>query len=607
MIRPLLVLLFSLLFLSSCTTSTSGGSTGTGVDITAPGPAEKTYCSTTYTPSTPITVTGTAEYKRREITGDQSTVTKGLGAAGSGHPIRFAEIRITDASGVEVQCGETDINGAFSLTVPQGNVTYTIAVRSRSNNSSRLIASVLNSPDKNEVYELTTTFNGSSSTSVGTFTADVTGAILGGAFNILDQLYLANEYLRSKAGSCSSFTGCPNFTVASKVSAYWKPGFNPNNYLGKSGGISFYLPGYDRLFILGGINGDTDNTDTDHFDNSVILHEYGHFLEDNEFVSDSPGGSHSGTSMIDPRLAWSEGWGNFFQAAVQGSPYYIDTIGNIDGSTDFAFFIDLELASNGADLGHDHLDAPSEQDEGVFREFSVTRFLYDVVDTPADSLHGGTDNVTDRFVELWAVLKKSTNGFNQSNAAFRNAGNMTMWQSMMAGSTSLTDQRLIEYQPTDNTQYGKYIATGSSCSAYTFSPKTANGPSLTSSNYLRNNDFYHLKVTSTGSYTILLNFSASAGATSLSDLDIYLYNEDARIGTQSDIVGYSWDDNKETDNTDSLNQININDPQTETITVTLSPGNYLLQVNVYKSALGSLGATDYTLKLNGSALCPTAL
>ena len=57
----------------------------------------------------------------------------------------------------------------------------------------------------------------------------------------------------------------------------------------------------------------------------MIAHEYGHFLMASFSRESSPGGNHSFGEQLDPRLAWSEGWGNFFGAATTGSAHYIDT------------------------------------------------------------------------------------------------------------------------------------------------------------------------------------------------------------------------------------------------------------------------------------------
>ena len=53
------------------------------------------------------------------------------------------------------------------------------------------------------------------------------------------------------------------FSNNAKYQESLEMGFNPNYYFGATGGLSFYLPGYSRLFILGGINGDVNSSDTD--------------------------------------------------------------------------------------------------------------------------------------------------------------------------------------------------------------------------------------------------------------------------------------------------------------------------------------------------------
>ena len=68
--------------------------------------------------------------------------------------------------------------------------------------------------------------------------------------------------------------------------------------------------------------------DTDEFDQSVIAHEFGHYLEDRFARSDSIGGDHGGsTTLLDLRVAFGEGWGNAFSGMVLGGPIYRDSFG----------------------------------------------------------------------------------------------------------------------------------------------------------------------------------------------------------------------------------------------------------------------------------------
>jgi hypothetical protein len=458
-------------------------------------------------------------------------------------------------------------------------------------------------------YSLVTTVNaGGGNVSVGTMqaTAATSGPMLGAAFNILDQIFAANAYLRSKVSSCStSFTGCTNVSLSNpvpKVSAYWEKGFNPNDYFGSSSGLSFYLPDYSRLFILGGISGAIDDADTDHFDNSVILHEYGHFLEDSMFESDSPGGSHNGNKVIDPRLAWSEGWGNFIQAAIlidNGTmpgeapvlPRYFDSSGNVDGTADLFFAVNLEDMS-GTDV------VTGGAGEGNFREFSVSRMLTDAVDgSSAEGTYpSGSDNISDKFAEIWAALTKTTGGgFRQSSVAFRNIGHLHLAQQALSGS-DWSSIRTGNYQDGDTSEYAQYVTPAGTCS-YSINPTVA-ASNLASSNLFLDNDFYHLKITSAGTYTITLTYSDANSAGQEADLDLYLYNESAVFGSSSDIVARSTADP----------DLDPTTAQTETVTVALSPGNYLINVNAYTGgSFSSADATNYTVKLNGVTLCPASL
>jgi len=546
---------------------------------------QTSFCSTpiSYTGTT-VTITGGAQYKAWTSSGS------GLTTPVLTNPIRRAEVRVTNSNGVAVQCAETDGSGNFSFVVPQSSSQLTVSVIARANNS-YVRAYIYDDPRYNNLYSISATFTPSSSQSVGTLSASHLGSVVGGAFNILDQFLNANEYLRSKVGSCSgTFAGCSNFTVTPLVTAYWKLGFNPGEYY-STGPLSYYLPGYSRLFILGGESGDYNSSDTDHFDNSVILHEFGHFIEDVMAVSDSPGGSHNGNKVIDPRLAWSEGWGNFFQAAVRGSADYIDTYGNPSGSTNAYFDVDLENQSVS-------YDTPIYSGEGNFREFSVTRLLWDAIDiTPSEA--SSTDNINDRFIEIWHSLTAS-DYWMKATAAFRAMGLIHEKQTTLP-TTSWSGIRSIEKHQGSTTDYAQYVTTSGACT-YSMTPTDVSGypffdnGSFSTSHWGLNNDFYYLRVPSALSATVEFRYWDADGSGSEADIDFYIYNESARYGTSEDIVGYN----------ESEPDYSAATAETASLSGTVPAGKYLLNVKAYTGgAIG--GAIYYTLKINGSFLCPAAL
>lgn len=134
------------------------------------------------------------------------------------------------------------------------------------------------------------------------------------------------------------------------------------------------------------------------------------------------------------------------------------------------------------------------------------------------------------------------------------------------------------------------------------------------SNLSRDQDFYHIRVASSGTYTIQLSYRDADGADSgedgngavnvvEADLDLVLYNEDAILNSASDMVGVS----------DALPDDNVATSQTESITVTLTAGvNYLLNVRGFVGSDHGVSYwraenTHYSIKIGGADLCPDSL
>ena len=269
--------------------------------------SEKSYCSSVSNPTTATAITATAQFKYRQVNRLVGLTTSATGT------IKRAEVQILDSGGTTIQCGETNATGGISINIPRTAGTYTLKVLSRAENN-YVKASVLDNPTSMTPYSISVSFTlaGSETTKAVTLpAADYTGTLEGGAFNILDQIYLANEFIRNNSSCTNLGSICTPLTGAvDKVRVFWTPGLSPGAYYGSpTASISFFIPSDDTslgmatgIYLMGGINGSTC-VDTDHFDNSVVLHEYGHYLEKAKAYSDSPGGSHSGTTQIDARLA----------------------------------------------------------------------------------------------------------------------------------------------------------------------------------------------------------------------------------------------------------------------------------------------------------------
>ena len=610
-LKGLISLLGISLLISACDATEKAAITGScetdeRVSPSFNGPSEKSYCTINPTYGTPVNITINGGYELRQV-----GVT-GLGPVVGPAAIRYAEVEVLDSAGTRIQCGELNASGQATLSVPQSaSANYTVRINSRgASNSSFNRASVMNCPEKNQVYSLSQDFTPDSSKSL-TLTASATaGAMEGAAFNIFEQISKSNDFLRAQVGA---------FTVAPKVEAYWVRGFNPNVYQNApSSGISFYIPGTRHFFILGGIDGDIDGSDTDHFDNSVIIHEYAHFLEDVLSSTDSPGGAHFGNSVIDPRLAWSEGFANFFQAAVLGSPFYRDSYGTPEDST--ALLLNVNVESPGCAIGNPFsgCDMPRVAYEGNFREFAVTRTLWDLFDT------GGLDTDGDGvaaniFDEIWEAFTDA--GFTTANQAFRSIGLLLEVQrDDIAGSTDISSVlNMAENLTGDTREYSYYVEpNGGGCADFAMNPFSDTGEDsggFVTSFRVRNNDFLFYKHPG-GALNLQLTYNTDdpgGGEVLESDLDLFIYDEGGRFGSANDIVGTSQ-------------SYYDNDPttaETETINGSLPAGNYLINVYVYTGlydqagCIGSPGvqvcqndrvpagdSLTYSLTANGVELCP---
>jgi len=134
--------------------------------------------------------------------------------------------------------------------------------------------------------------------------------------------------------------------------------------------------------------------DTDEFDEYVILHEWGHFFEDELARSDSIGGAHWIPGTVEARVAFGEGWGNAIGAIAPGDPVGCDT---------------GQPASSGSMLNMETYDSYAEE-QGFFNEMSVATFLYDLWDGADD----GVDNASVGFGPIYETMT----GFQRQTDAF---------------------------------------------------------------------------------------------------------------------------------------------------------------------------------------------
>jgi hypothetical protein len=133
--------------------------------------------------------------------------------------------------------------------------------------------------------------------------------------------------------------------------------------------------------------------DTDEFDQHVIAHEFGHYLEHNFSRADSIGGSHSIGQRLDPRVAFGEGFGYAFAAIVLNDTNARDSYNDNGIQRSGGFNIETNPATV----------PPANAGDGLgcwCSESSVWSILWDINDSAADA----NDNVALGFGPIWQVL-----------------------------------------------------------------------------------------------------------------------------------------------------------------------------------------------------------
>lgn len=211
--------------------------------------------------------------------------------------------------------------------------------------------------------------------------ASYTGARAAAPFASLDTLY-------STARAFMAVRPQVNFPL---LPINWSVNNRPEPGDKASGQIntSHYSSDLGGIFILG-----KADVDTDEYDAHVMVHEWGHYFEDKLARSDSIGGSHGSGDIVDPRLAFGEGFGNALSAMILfPDAKYRDTGGV--GQARTTLIIDMETNDS---------DDPKP---GWFSEASVQSVLYDFFDPANESF----DNVALGLGPIYDVMtggQKST-------------------------------------------------------------------------------------------------------------------------------------------------------------------------------------------------------
>jgi hypothetical protein len=325
------------------------------------------------------TIAGSAFYQKIPVNDSGLDITRPVMV-----PIRSTRVEVVDRSLQSVVAvSETDPNGQFRIPVPfEPDLTIRVVTRLRSGD-----LRVADNTNNNALYSITADVDARQA--VGRVTiAD--NSRLSGAFNILEILQRSNDTVR-----LADVTVIPP-----PIAVFWSTrntsrGGNPAEGLV---GTTYFNFTNNTAFVLG-----DRAVDSDEFDDSVIAHEYAHFLAARFSRDDSPGAAHGVGDMLDPRVAWSEGWANFFSSAVRNDQFFRDSMG-----ANGVRILKYDLEDN---------VPPEDVRPGYWSEASVHTLLWDLFDDHADAgdevqfplptiWNAFTDLRNDRFVYFPYFLER---------------------------------------------------------------------------------------------------------------------------------------------------------------------------------------------------------
>lgn len=276
----------------------------------------------------------------------------------------------TPAAGIKVEIvatpsrtvlgsGFTDEKGGYAIAVPVRRATQAyVRALARTEN-----AAVVRPDDRAEWSIVSPVMTAQPRRDVRRDLLATDSTRVAGAFNIAVTIWRANALVRAAA---------PEVALP-PVEIRWDTTY--------SGGTFFQFK--EKVAFINGRRA----RDSDEYDDHVIAHEYGHFLMTSFSRESSPGGSHAMGEQLDPRLAWSEGWSNFFGAATTGSAHYIDT-GALRGRQLVLLSVDLEENVRSGDR------------PGIWSEHSVSSLLWDWYDDGPEE----QDPLALGFTPLWTAF-----------------------------------------------------------------------------------------------------------------------------------------------------------------------------------------------------------
>lgn len=269
-------------------------------------------------------------------------------------------------------------------------------------------------------------------------------------------------------------------------------------------GTSFYDG--SAIYVLGDANNDTDE-----YDPHVLLHEWGHYLENELFRSDSIGGDHSDGQLLDLRVAMSEGFANAFSGMMIDRVNYADASG-ISQASGFTFSIGRK----------------SRENKGYFSEGSVGSILYNYYTS-------NLNKTANDFLPIFNIL--NNNAYSASEAFTSIFLFQSQLKNQLPNHASLFSSLMLEQNIFGTDEYASNESNNGdlSISLPVYKMLSLDGAAInvcSAANYgkynkLGNSQFLKLNIAQTGSYNI--RATKSGGASVISKPEFVLYQKGRAI------------------------------------------------------------------------------
>jgi len=296
-------------------------------------------------------VKGKAEY---EDFAPSSTL--GLSSTLSKKPIREAKIQvIRKVDGQVVGTEKTDANGNFDFQFTNsGDAVYNVVIKTEQNNTK--VKQKVVPVGGSDAYQLKSAdIDGIVDRQKSNLNLLAKKNVNAEAFNIFEMGLKGAEFIKA------TYNKTPPMLT-------WEWTFGTVSFCGST--ASCYSSSNKKIGVL------SKTSDEDGYDDFVLMHEFGHFFSDEYSNEDSPGGSHSSSNRIVPKLAWSEGHATFFGNTVLKNSVYIDAFLSSTG-TPKAFLLDIEKLPSKVPLG----TIASTSILGNLSEALVSAMLWDLSDS----------------------------------------------------------------------------------------------------------------------------------------------------------------------------------------------------------------------------------